>query len=216
MANRWDTGTVVLWRSVQDGLVTEAQPRRVVRDEHDLVALYLCPGTRWQKRKGRPGGPRGRQIMPGSWTEAFDDVAWTRNHLLSLYRPGSAHSVGLFWGAADGAFIGWHVNLEAPWRRTSIGFDSRDHILDLIVAPDLSAWQWKDADEFAWAQEIGLIAPAEAAAIQAEAERAIGAIERRASPYSDGWEQWMPDPRWTIPALPPDGWMSTNLTRLAH
>jgi predicted RNA-binding protein associated with RNAse of E/G family len=60
-------------------------------------------------------------------------------------------------------------------------------VLDVVVEPDLS-WRWKDEDEFAWSQEVGLISPAEAAAIRAEGLRAIEAIERRGWPYQDGWE----------------------------
>src|SRR5438093_6944131 len=196
MPARWPPGAVVLWRSVTDGVVRTAQPVRVVRDEEDLVALYLCPGTRGRRRKGRRGGPTGRQMLPDGWSGEYEETVWRHNRVLLLYRPGSAHSVGLFWRGADGALGYWYVNLEAPWRRTPIGFDTWDHVLDLVVAPDLSSWSWKDEDEFAWAQEVGLIAPAEATAIRAEGERAIGEIERRAAPYRDGWAPWAPDAAW--------------------
>jgi hypothetical protein len=78
-------------------------------------------------------------------------------------------------------------------------------VLDVVAEPDLSAWRWKDEDEFAWCQQVGILAPAEAAAIRAEGERAIQALERRASPFCDGWERWRPDPSWT-PAALPVGW----------
>lgn len=37
-----------------------------------------------------------------------------------------------------------YVNIEEPWQRTPIGFDSRDHLLDIVVTVDLSTWHWKD------------------------------------------------------------------------
>ncbi len=202
----WEPGTVVLWRSVKDGVVDVATPYRVVRDEDGLVALYLCPGTRGRRRKGRRGGPSGRQMLPDGWTGEYEEYVWHTNRALFLHRPGDAHSIGLFWREADGEFRNWYVNLEAPWRRSPVGFDTWDHALDLVVAPDLSSWQWKDEHEFAWWQEVGIISPAEAAAIRAEAERAIDALERRSSPYCDGWERWRPDPSWTPLTEMPANW----------
>jgi predicted RNA-binding protein associated with RNAse of E/G family len=141
-------------------------------------------------------------MLPDDWNGAYEEVVWHTNRALFLHRPGAAHSVGLFWRDGDGIFAYWYVNLEDPWRRSPVGFDTWDHELDLVVAPDLSSWAWKDEDDFAWLQEVGIITPVEAGAIRAEAHRAIDAIERRASPYCDGWERWIPDPHWTVPELP--------------
>lgn len=68
----WEPGTSVLWRSVKDGVVDVASPSRVVLDEEDLVALYLCPGTRGRRRKGRRGGS-GRQMLPDGWSSDYED-----------------------------------------------------------------------------------------------------------------------------------------------
>jgi hypothetical protein len=38
----------------------------------------------------------------------------------------------------------WYVNFQRPMRRTAIGFDTFDLLLDLVIAPDLSRWDWKD------------------------------------------------------------------------
>jgi hypothetical protein len=38
-----------------------------------------------------------------------------------------------------------YVNLEDPWRRTAIGFDSWDHVLDVAVAPDVGYVTPKEA-----------------------------------------------------------------------
>ena len=202
MAPRWEPGAVIVRRSVKDGVVRSAQALWVVRDEPELIALYLCPGSVGARRKGQRGGPGGRQMLPGGWSGEYEDRVWHSSHLLTLYRLGDAHSVSLFWREADGALDYWYVNLEDPWRRTAVGFDSWDHTLDIVVAPDLSSWQWKDEDEFAWAQENGVFTAEEAAAIRAEGERAARAIEQRASPYCDGWERWVPEPGWSPLALP--------------
>jgi predicted RNA-binding protein associated with RNAse of E/G family len=112
----------------------------------------------------------------------------------------------LFWREANGEFRYWYVNLEAPWRRSAVGFDTWDHALDLVVAPDLSSWEWKDEDEFAWWQEAGIISTAEAQAIRTEARRAVAVIERRATPYCDGWERWVPDLSWQPLTELPANW----------
>jgi hypothetical protein len=40
--------------------------------------------------------------------------------------------------------------------------------------------------------------------IPAEDERAIEKIERRESPFGDGWPEWEPDPIWQTPVLLPE------------
>jgi hypothetical protein len=177
----------------------------VVRDDENLIALYLCPGTRQRRCKGRRGGPSGRQMLPDGWTGEYEISVWHTHRALFLYRPGDAHSVGLFWRESDGEFQYWYVNLEIPWRRSPVGFDTWDQELDLVVAPDLSSWKWKDEDEFAWLQEVGIITAAEAASVRAEADRAITAIEHRLSPYCDGWERWQPNSSW-LPLDVPANW----------
>jgi predicted RNA-binding protein associated with RNAse of E/G family len=127
---------------------------------------------------------------------------WTEHRVLILYHPGDAHSVWLFWRQGELTLRNWYINLEAPWRRSPVGFDTRDHTLDLIVAPDLRSWEWKDEDELAWAQEAGRFSAAEAQAIRVEGERVLERIRRRAPPFCDGWERWEPDPAWTVPTLP--------------
>jgi hypothetical protein len=117
--------------------------------------------------------------------------------------PGRAHSVWLSWSPADGTFIGYYVNLEEPFRRTAIGFDTNDHTLDIVVAPDLR-WSLKDEAVLTDRERDGTYSRGLIEAIRAEAASVIAGIESRASPFSDGWGSWRPDPNWPRPALPPD------------
>jgi hypothetical protein len=204
----WEPGAAIVRRSVKDGVVRSGHAMRVVQDEPELIALYLCPGSVGMQRKGRRGGPGGRQMLPDGWTGEYEERTWHSAHLLILYRPGDAYSVSLFWREADGVLDYWYVNLEDPWRRTALGFDTWDHTLDIVVTADLSSWRWKDEDELAWAQENGLFTAEQAGAIRAEGARAARAIEARAWPYQEGWERWRPEPRWGPLALPP-GWQSS-------
>lgn len=202
----WEPGSVVLRRSVKDGLVYGVMPLRVVRDEDDLIALYICPGTHGKMRQGQRGGPRGRDMLPGGWTGEHENVTWHTNRALILHRPGDAYSVGLFWRESGSELLYWYLDLGAPLRCSRLGFDTLDHVLDVVIAPDLRSWTWKDEDEFSWYQEVGLLSPEDTAAIRTEGERAIEIMNRRESPYCDGWEHWKPDPSWKPITEMPDDW----------
>jgi predicted RNA-binding protein associated with RNAse of E/G family len=65
-------------------------------------------------------------------------------------------------------------------------FEMTDQALDILVDPD-GTWRWKDEDDFAETQALGVWTPEEAAAIRAEGERVIGA-----RPWPSGWEDWRP------------------------
>ena len=122
---------------------------------------------------------------------------------------------GFTGGAIDHDFRGWYVNLEEPWHRTAIGFDSRDNLLDIVIAPDLSSWQWKDEDELAWAVETGRHRLDEAATFCVEGERVIQRLRRREPPFDQPWPDWRPDPAWSAPVLPP-AWKDYVQARLTE
>ena len=61
-----------------------------------------------------------------------------------------------------------------------------DHALDLVIAPD-GSWCWKDEDDFAEAQALGVFTVEQAAAVRAEGERVLAA-----RPWPTGWENWRP------------------------
>jgi predicted RNA-binding protein associated with RNAse of E/G family len=101
----------------------------------------------------------------------------------------------------------WYVNLQEPCHRTSIGFDTADHLLDIVVNPDQSEWWWKDEDEFAEAQATGVLSVERAREIRTEGKRVLARMQADESPWCDGWEDWRPPPEWPIPELP-EGWDS--------
>jgi hypothetical protein len=61
-----------------------------------------------------------------------------------------------------------------------------DHALDLVIEPD-GKWYWKDEDDFAEAQHLGVLTPQEAAAVRHEGERVIAG-----QLWLTGWEHWRP------------------------
>jgi len=177
--------------------VWAARPMTVVRDDDDLIAVYMAIGTPWK----RPVAPDGAILrMPWrDWTLA-DDV-WVRRSFLHLVRPGDAHASMVAFDD-EAAFAGWYINLQEPLRRTRVGFDYMDQMLDIEVDQDLS-WRLKDEAELQEEVDRGLISPYEADVVRREAGRVIEQIERRASPFADGWERWRPDPAWPVPGFLP-------------
>lgn len=174
----------------------------VVQDEDDLVVVYLRPGTVFKVATGVSGGPRDRVIV--RYDGGHADRVWHAYDALLLHRPGDAHCTWRFQRAADQVLTMWYVNLEDPWTRTSRGFDSRDHALDVIVRPDRSSWSFKDEDEIEWSLANGLVTANELAEYRAEGERAAERIMRGDPPFDRDWTVWRPDDAWPVPLLPSD------------
>ncbi len=119
--------------------------------------------------------------------------------MIRIMYSGDRHSYAWF-RKEDGSCL-WYVNLES-YERTSIGIDYQDHMLDIVIQPDLTTWRWKDEDELAEAITLGFVSQAQADEIRAEGQRALARLEARSSPFGDGWERWTPDPAWPMPELP--------------
>ena len=199
---RFAAGEAIAWRSVwrDEGVVGTVWPAIVVADTDDLIALYRPVGTHGKQRSGERGGPRGRLLL--HWDGGYQDLEWHSVNVLTLYRPGDMHSVWRAWRSTTGDLAWRYVNLEEPWQRTAIGFDSKDLYLDLWSEPDGSKWRWKDEDELAWMVAHGRVTPEQSSVVRAEGERALIRISRREPPHDRDWDQWKADPAWPIPALP--------------
>lgn len=182
----WTSGDAVALRQLFRGRVWSAAPAIVVRDDPELLALWLPPGVDLLSPVGG---------LFDDWTHAVRR-ARRRHGILRLTRPGAAHSILLF-RRDDGSFHGWYVNLERQLARTAHGIDVDDHLLDVFVEAD-GRHRWLDEDELAEAVARGIVAAAEAEATRAEGERVLAAW-----PFPTGWEEWRPDPGWPLPELPP-------------
>ncbi|MFC1976318.1 DUF402 domain-containing protein [Chloroflexota bacterium] len=201
--SHWPPGSQIVYREVWRGKVWTARPVTVVQDTPDLIALYLCSGTRWKIPAIDESADRADQfnrlLHANSWQ--LTDITWMWGDTLILIRPDEAHAVHVMWRHETRDFRGWYINLQDPLRRTEIGFDFMDQELDVVVKPDLSSWVWKDEAAFQKAQALGLMSASQARKIRAEAERAIERVRAKVSPFNEGWENWFPDPEWPIPSL---------------
>ena len=205
----WPSGSAVALRRLNRGRPSHVWPVTVVEDSRELTALYVAAGTPTRRRSHVGGTPiersvpyADRYLLP--WE--LGDGEWYGSSCLQLQRPGEARS---WWRWLDRD--GWYVNLQSPLVRTAVGFDTVDHVLDVVV--EHGSWSWKDEDEFADAKRIGAIGPEEADAIRSAGEEAVAAIEARTWPLGVGWEEWRPDPSWPIPQLDP-AWEREPLSEL--
>jgi hypothetical protein len=197
-------GDRIVLREIWRARVWSARPVIVVQDTPELLALYMQPGTPYEQPRTLNGeGVTPTTRLQNEWVLA--DALWPEDgEYLRLVIPGAPYSVLVFWLEAHSKFRDWYINLEDPLRRTPIGFDYMDQLLDIIVEPDLSGWHWKDEDEFQEAQELGLISPERAGSMRAEGESVVEMLLSGKSIFN-GWEHWKPDPSWEIPTLP-EGW----------
>ena len=196
MTHHWQPGDHVVLREIWHGRVWSGRPYIVVEDSPNRLLLYAGAGVRWVKPD-----PSDRLLKP-AWV-LREDTWYTE--ALRIVTPGSHHSILLLWTAGFRDLLLWYVNLEAPMIRTPIGFDYLDQLLDIEIAPDLSAWNWKDEDEFEDAVTASLLTSEEAHLVRAEGEKVIAALYARHPPFDEPWPEWRPNPDWTPPVLP-EGW----------
>lgn len=131
----------------------------------------------------------------GEWT--YEQRVAARGQL-RVTRASEPYSIFLF-SHDDGSFRGWYVNLEQPQRRTRLGFDYEDELLDIWVELG-SEPTLLDEDELEEAVRRGFVSPARADEIRTKADRLL-----EQPPWPTGWEEWRHEPGWQLPTLPP-GW----------
>lgn len=196
-------GSIVAVRSIRGIEIRTVQCFRVVHDDADHVAVYIGPGYPVLRPNGiRGGGPTGRMTtepLPG-----HTPSVWGERHRLLLYRWGAHHAVSLFWDAEWRPEF-WYVDVLEPWRRFNAGYDTRDLVLDVVIAPDLSSWHLKDEAELDWAVAAGVLGEAVAGEVREEAARVMAGLTDPGWPFRGGSESWRPPPAWDIPEMPA-GW----------
>jgi len=191
-------GDVVALRYITtDARIEICWPCRVVEDSDGLLALFIAAGSSY--KAGPKRSAQAKRAAPRLDTPP-DDYVW-RNNTLRLMLPGQRHSVSLSWSTDAGhrRLLKYFVNLEEPYRRTEVGFDTQDHTLDVEVSPDL-AWRWRDEAELANHVTEGFYTPALAVAARAEGQRVIDGILRHEHVCTQ-WKNWEPDATWQVPGL---------------
>ena len=166
----------------------------VVSDDDGLLALYMPEGSPLAFGQDFFGAPH-----PWSGKDR-----WRGHGVLQLQRPAEMHAVWVFWDGPDRTFTAWYLNIQEPFRRTSIGVDTQDLELDVVLSPD-GSWRFKDDERLEPWIERGRYTTAEVAAVRAEGGRIATELDAGRRWWSDDWLGWRPDPGWPVPELP-EGW----------
>lgn len=200
------TPSTVLWRDLYRGRPRGVMPHWLLDERDGLIVSCIVPGVQGVNWSGiGMSSPQWMQhLMSMTWQ--VGPARWEAKRVVRMARTGEAYAVNLEWDQATGNFVRWYANLQAPYQRSRLSdgtvvVDTYDHILDVLVDPDLHA-ELKDDAELTEAVRVGLFTPSEAAAIRAASERVIANL---GTLLSTGWEDWKPDPSWPLPTLP-DSW----------
>lgn len=196
---RWNAGDTAVLRYVDERRqsVSHAWPCRVIVDSAELVAPYVPNGVDYKLGRrvdGLAPMPLGEYVVR--------DAVWGRDCLRLMF-PGAWHSVWLLWEVNPRRLVCWYVNMEFPFVRTPMGFDTDDLELDVVVNPDFT-WRLKDEDHLEQVVSAGFIGRERALALRQEAELVIRAATSSMPPFDGGWDLWTPDPSWSRPVLNPE------------
>ena len=106
--------------------------RGFIRPDETPGAPFAFPAGDW---------PGGRHPWDGRG-------GWEGHGVLMLHRPGDRYAVWHFWEEPARRFAGWYLNLQEPFRRTNVGFDTQDLELDVWIPaggrPRLKDWELLD------------------------------------------------------------------------
>lgn len=182
----------------------------VVEDSEKAIVTFQATGTPVMMRTGRRG-PDGRNMLPGGWDGGYSHREWAGEPVVRVHERGRPWSVWR-WLNDDGRWSShFYVNLEEPWRRTRIGYDSHDWVLDLVVWREPMRIQFKDEDELQWCLNAGVIDASTEQRIRSAGEDAHRAASADAWPFRADWDRWLPDAAWPAPTLP-EGWRNVNVS----
>ena len=197
----WSEGEIIVRREVWRGSPWMAVSVIVVADEPELLATYLPEGAPFVFPSDDHGlGPHPWQGRP----------EWQGHGVLMLQRPGERYAVWHFWDGDEREFAGWYVNLQEPFRRTPIGYDTHDLELDVWM-PAAGGWSFKDDELLDVRVQEGRFTADEAVEIRTLGAEIGAMLDRGEQWWDPSWSRWEPDRGWAVPA-PGDGWETVPTT----
>lgn len=211
-----EPGSRVVVRTVTNGRIRWAASAITVRDDDDAIAYFRPPGgtvkvtqgSVWrgsESRRDRESRLR-QELLEGTWV-LVDKMLSNNAGLLIVSKPDDWFSVKLIRdGASD--FVPTYINIQRPYRRTAIGFDTDDLCLDIVVSMD-GSYAIKDDDEFNERCAIGIYSKRERDAVHAARDAAIPFLERGSERF-DVWRTWTPPVALQAPVLPDDWAINTG------
>ncbi|WP_157975631.1 DUF402 domain-containing protein [Brachybacterium sp. YJGR34] len=182
----------------------------VLRDDDDAIVVASISGSGKAARTGARGGPRGRNIIHSQWKGAYELGIWDGESVARVHRRGQCWSI---WRFHDGHQWNqtWYGNLEAPWKRTAMGYDTQDWTLDVVAegSPGTSDWtvRLKDDDELEWFISQGVYSTEQAEGIRQVGQTLVDSLEHDSEVTREDWSRWVP-PRELGPTPLPACWQT--------
>jgi hypothetical protein len=199
----WAYGDVIVRREIAWGRPWVAIAEVVVADTDELLVTHIATGSAF----GYGAGPWPTENGRHPWQPRR---AWQGHGVLIAQRPGDPYAVWHFWHGTDRRFKCWYLNLQAPLRRTAIGYDTQDHELDVVVLPD-GRRLLKDDELMEQRVREGRYSTAEVADIRSVGSRLTAMLDAGEAWWDPVYASWVPDPAWVAPQLPP-GWESVAVS----
>lgn len=196
----WSEGDWVVRREVLSKGPWMGLLVKIVEDNDNYLISYIPEGSPF-------GFPAGDWPISGGKHPWADRSCWQGPGCLMIQQPGTAHAVWHFWNAPDREFACWYINLQEPFRRTSIGYDTQDLELDLVVYPD-DQWVLKDEELLDVRVAEGRWTAARARDIRAIGKQLAASLDLGERWWPLEYRDWQPDPEWVVPDRLPDGWES--------
>lgn len=169
----------------------------IVEDTDEHLVSYIAPGAEFGF--ARSNWPTSDGLHP--WHRRR---SWEGHGCLMVQRPAEQHAVWHFWRGPDREFVCWYINLQAAFERTSVGYDTQDFELDLVVRPD-GSWLVKDLELLDERVAEGRFSPGLVDWIAGVGDDLVARLRAGERWWDPAWADWRPEPSWVSPALPA-GW----------
>ncbi|MBP2381933.1 DUF402 domain-containing protein [Brachybacterium sacelli] len=180
----------------------------VLHDDDEMTVVASISGSDKAERAGERAGPRGRNIIDSLWNGSYTLGVWDGESVVRIHQRGQCWSIWRFHDGHDWSRA-WYGNLEAPWRRTEMGYDTQDWTLDVVAdgMPGTDDWEvkLKDEDELDWFVDQGVYTIEQAESIREVGQTLSEAMSSAGLDEERKWSTWAP-PRDAQPSSLADGW----------
>lgn len=205
---RWSPGKTIVIQEVWRDQLWAARPVTVVRDDGEQLIAW-CPKGTVRKVPATPLTRPSPTSRPHWFADLLSRCDWILTDstwdisTLWLLREGDWHSVWVSF-LDDGVHLGYYINLQEPFRRSTGAIRTMDLMLDVVI-DRAGSWRWKDEEDLEILMAQELIDPVLAQRVREEALSVIKSFELGKAPFDGTWSTWRPKASWSTPQLPP-GW----------
>jgi hypothetical protein len=186
--HRFQPGERVVIREVLNGQVWTVRPVKILEDSDVHVVSWLAPGTLTDYPAGVEHGATCLNMwLSGEWR--LEPKVFHPPGMLRIAPRDAPYEVFAPL-LPEGGVQWWYVNFQRPLERTSMGFDTMDEILDLVVSADCGEWVRKDADELELAVAMGFLDRVDAKRISDACSTLEESLERGVVPWDHDAAKW--------------------------